>query len=72
MEYRGSTPRRPLRHNPGTARYKTGIQRMSDSEHLPETKDSYESSVQKVESDLETKNINAVDENNPLARGLNQ
>ena len=43
---------------------------MSDSEHLPETKDSYESSVQNVESDLETKNINAVDENNPLARGL--
>ena len=43
---------------------------MRDSEHLLETKDSYESSVQKVESDLETKNINAVDENNPLARGL--
>ena len=43
---------------------------MSDSENLPETKDRYESSVQNVESDLETKNINAVDENNPLARGL--
>ena len=43
---------------------------MSDSENLPETKDSYESSVQNVESDLKTKNINAVDENNPLARGL--
>ena len=43
---------------------------MSDLEHPPETKDSYELSVQKVESDLETKNINAVDENNPLARGL--
>ena len=40
---------------------------MSDSAHLPETKDSYESSVQNIESDLETKNINAVDENNPLA-----